>query len=52
MKENPLESRRVRTQPCTVTFSRGSVAAKMCLISVRMTRNQDLIMAKAIRVAR
>jgi hypothetical protein len=34
--ENPFESRRVRTQPLTVTASFGSVAARMCLTSVRM----------------
>ena len=35
-KEKPFESRRVRTQPLTVTASFGSVAARRCLISVRM----------------
>ncbi len=35
-KEKPFESRRVRTQPLTVTASFGSVAARMCLISVRI----------------
>ena len=39
--ENPFESRRVRTQPARVTDSRGSVAARMFLINVRMVGKID-----------
>jgi len=35
-KEKPLASRRVRTQPLTVTCSFASVAARTCLINVRI----------------
>src|SRR5215471_12117297 len=36
-KEKPFESRRVRTQPLISTLFRGSVAARIRLISVRIS---------------
>src|SRR5438128_9466659 len=49
--ENPLESRRVRSQPLTVTASLDWVGVKMCFISVRIGKVARVVAFEAFNLA-